>query len=1530
MRLLLWYVLVASVLLAMSTTGVVLSGRWGEASWSTRILLLVCGAVDGVVGLALLAWFGLSTATAVAGGFLLGTMSMMFVQPLLLSQRLLVWRLAKENMTRRKRQSALMIAGLVIASAIITSSLVVGDSLDATVGREVQAAYGETDVLISGFDPMTGVAVVMEDEVAVRYWTSLQEHPRLSDDLLGRQYGLTSSVSLAAVTGLAEPSVSLFAHNASVDAEGPWEPLDPSSGYRFADIAFSNTARSTPGIAINAATAEALEVSEGDVLELGAFITEDNQRVRVTHDVEVLTVVPNEGQGAMAGTRSPAAFLDLTTAQTLLSMEGKLTRIALAFKPTVADEDVRNHLEVLETVLDDVMTSEDVGLVWTADEATSSLTLSSSVGLQRLNGEDVAALRENRTDLYPQATLLEVLQVPLIDLQVDGEPLLTLADTTVDRLVVAEDAVWHATANGLGFERTSSNEAWIWQVEDGDRLTDAAWTENRSTVGFLSGQSMVVADTDLTDESDRFSIDLDGAPVAVARGEGVWYTLVDQGGALGVLTFDNELRMTASHNLSIALPGTVLAYDLMAADDALLIRVEGLLSSTYYRGDLPLSGVEEVDPEAWPTQPDAPVVSAEACDGRVAAVLPTGETWCSFEHGLLRLNASTLQVDAVRLPVLSDAPGFGKLPQMVLAFGGEGATLEVEQGHVLTSARLDALALNLSDELEMTGVLPYAYGNDSSLTLQYNGAYTAIEGFDQLSDLDAVVLGLVSLADAEELALAGTDDRSLLMFSGQGFSESNATSLEAIVSWFDERAGAEDVHLNIVAVKLDAAEQAEASSGALSAMFLVFGTFTIAAGVLLSLTIIMLLADVRRGEVATVRALGLRRSDARALFLYEGAALAFAASGLGSLMGLGLAWLISAGFSSIFSSVDATSFVFSWTAESFLAGWIWGTLLALLILWSTALYNAQLNIVRALRGARAVVKSSVPWGVFLLQILAFGMVGLCGLSLLVSGLSSPLAYGTYLLLGSGLILFLTPLMTWELPVLLNRGRPMNRWTRYAARNTLGAVGLLFLVWTLLLSPVDPVRQRMEANELAFIVLGLLQVLAGVMVLTSLAPQFVGWLAKQRAVLKRTGPVGSVALAHPLAHPLRTAVVMGMFSITMFSVVVLAGYTEQFDTYSSDFVEEAEGDFELLLTSTRSRPIDLGEDPTSWGIQHAALENIDAVGAVYRAPVHLEDSDGERMPYLLRGVDRGFIEHGGLPLHAWDSSLGNSSEEAWNSLSVFENIVFLDASFGLESTADGTTLVPLQFSIGDSISLIDFSNPKNQRTAVVGGFLKQSSYIFSPGVWMSAEPVESQFSGAITRMYVSVAPDAQATPEHDGEVQSAQGKTSGERTAAAELERVLDVELAARNINVQTVAEEIMIIQSLVLAILSLFEGYLALGLLVGVAGIGVVTVRNVSERRTTIGMLRAIGFRRQHVLRLFSIEVSWVAVLGLLNGLVIGYGFHVVLYNALWEAEGAAFTFPWTSTALLFFLAWGVVLLTTYLPVRRAAAIPPSAALRSL
>ena len=176
-------------------------------------------------------------------------------------------------MLRRRRQSALMIAGLVIASAIITSSLVVGDSLDSTVGQEVEAAWGETDVLIAGLDPLTGTAVEFDEQAAVRFWDSLQADPSLASQLEGRQYGLTASVSLTAENGRGEPSVSLFAQNSTVDAGATWAALNPNNGYRFSDVASFNAQSDTLGVAINSATATALEVVEGDRLELGAFLS---------------------------------------------------------------------------------------------------------------------------------------------------------------------------------------------------------------------------------------------------------------------------------------------------------------------------------------------------------------------------------------------------------------------------------------------------------------------------------------------------------------------------------------------------------------------------------------------------------------------------------------------------------------------------------------------------------------------------------------------------------------------------------------------------------------------------------------------------------------------------------------------------------------------------------------------------------------------------------------------------------------------------------------------------------------------------------------------------------------------------------------------------------------------------------------------------------------------------------------------------------------------------------------------------------
>ena len=165
----------------------------------------------------------------------------------------------------------------------------------------------------------------------------------------------------------------------------------------------------------------------------------------------------------------------------------------------------------------------------------------------------------------------------------------------------------------------------------------------------------------------------------------------------------------------------------------------------------------------------------------------------------------------------------------------------------------------------------------------------------------------------------------------------------------------------------------------------------------------------------------------------------------------------------------------------------------------------------------------------------------------------------------------------------------------------------------------------------------------------------------------------------------------------------------------------------------------------------------------------------------------------------------------------------------------------------------------------------------------------------TRMYVSLTDSATASSGFDDSgisTFSATGKPSNVRIAAAQLAQDLEQELNSEGVTVSVISDDVMLIQSLVIAILGIFEAYLALGLIVGIGGIGVVTVRSVSERRKTIGILRALGYRKRMVMLSFLIEVSWVAVLGILNGVIIAVGFHRALYVAFWEEQGAAFSLP--------------------------------------
>ena len=132
----------------------------------------------------------------------------------------------------------------------------------------------------------------------------------------------------------------------------------------------------------------------------------------------------------------------------------------------------------------------------------------------------------------------------------------------------------------------------------------------------------------------------------------------------------------------------------------------------------------------------------------------------------------------------------------------------------------------------------------------------------------------------------------------------------------------------------------------------------------------------------------------------------------------------------------------------------------------------------------------------------------------------------------------------------------------------------------------------------------------------------------------------------------------------------------------------------------------------------------------------------------------------------------------------------------------------------------------------------------------------------------------------------------------------------------------------ILTLLNLVTGFLALGLIVGIAGLGVISTRAVVERWQQIGMLRALGYRRSLVQRSFLLESSFIAILGLIIGTIVGiwqsYRFFVVDKTF----GTVAFHVPVIEIALILGGAYLATLLTTFVPARTASRVAPAEALR--
>src|SRR5881396_2675781 len=696
--------------------------------------------------------------------------------------------------------------------------------------------------------------------------------------------------------------------------------------------------------------------------------------------------------------------------------------------------------------------------------------------------------------------------------------------------------------------------------------------------------------------------------------------------------------------------------------------------------------------------------------------------------------------------------------------------------------------------------------------------------------------------------------------------------------------------LRVHSVKADGIAQAVQVGRDATELFLVMGAFEILAGILLIVNIFVMLAEERKPELGIARALGFLRKDLLATFALEGTFYAVVAAALGSLAGVGLGYVMVYFFDRLVphGQVPVT---FHFDPSSVLIAFVAGTALT----WATILLASwrvsHLNIVRAIRD---LPEPGTPERSR--DVLAAGLLAAAaGLALTAWGFTANTGLGKI-----------------PGPPLLSLGLGIAVASRGHARAALTIASAFNLVWILV--PVGLLNQQTDNVSIAFVMTGIILVGSAILIAVFNVSEAL------RSLLRRANrgagrPVLSTAVSYPSEKRFRTGMTVAMFALILF-MVTLISMVQGLQASSLDtFVRQQSGGYDVIAYTTS-----YGEIPNFRQIlrenfsDRLFLGGWSGVSSASVLPAKVQSVGGNRSyDYTLWGVDNFLLRSNGYGFTSFLPSYVNEStglredltsrESVWLSLRYNHSLAIVD-----RSAAGPNQFVPdesrLRVVPGDRIRALDGAGHTVDLTIV--GVLEQALQ-FTSGVFVDQDVVRAVFPAQerYTAYFFQMDPTADVG------------------AFRADLERVF-FPYGLQTIDIR---EEIGRAFDASQQVLTLMEAYLGIGLLVGIAGLAVITLRAVVERRTQIGALRAIGFTRRMVLSVFLLEIALIAVLGVGIGVALGIVFAYKVY-LVYFADIIVFSIPWDRVLLIVGVASIAAIASTAQPAIRASRIPPAEALR--
>jgi putative ABC transport system permease protein len=699
--------------------------------------------------------------------------------------------------------------------------------------------------------------------------------------------------------------------------------------------------------------------------------------------------------------------------------------------------------------------------------------------------------------------------------------------------------------------------------------------------------------------------------------------------------------------------------------------------------------------------------------------------------------------------------------------------------------------------------------------------------------------------------------------------------------------------LGINPIKKDFVEQAELLANIFVTFFIVFGLFSIAVGILLIVLIFTMLAAERRSEMGMERAVGAQRRQLIQQFISEGAGYALVAGLVGAGLGVVAALAIGYGLQSAFGDfIDISPYVHP---RSMIIAYSLGVVITFLAVTISSWRVSRLNVVAAVRDIPDSYsphrnRRQLVWGVIMVVVgalMIFAAQGSDSLALFTIGMS---------LVPFGLAAIVT-YFGWH-----------PRWV-------LTAVGLYLLVfWLLPEDTFETLFGSYSGDIEMFFVSGIFIVASSTLVIMQNIDWFLSITERIGGRLKSWLPSIRLAASYPSANKGRTGMTVAMFSLIVFSLIVISVINENFSAaFTSD---AATAGWDVSVTTTAINPVDDIEASLSdQGYDTSTIAAIGLLTTPDEAPAmqFLAPDEDEPVGYPIQIANDAYLDNAELSFQAMADGYADDAA-ILDALRTESDVMVVD-SFALAANQGfgaqgGLTLdIPASGSFEAPVVEVQSPDGSTHQMRVIGVIDSSISTLF--GLYVGQPAGDAIFIG-------------EGEPSKDWLIKLNPGVDTTE--ASREIERVL----LPYGAQAEDIRQQIEDSQSQQRSFLYILQGFMGLGLIVGIAAVGVIAFRAVVERRQQIGMLRAIGFQRSTVARAFVLESAMTVILGVLAGGITGLILSYSLITGDEFSQGVESTFivPWTLIVITLVVTIVAALLMAWIPARQASRVVPAEALR--